>query len=67
MSIPTNPFPSHGKADPIEIGIFMFFAWPILIPLGLISLFFHVLGTNWGSAIFIILIVVGILYVLFGG
>jgi uncharacterized membrane protein (DUF4010 family) len=51
----------HGKPDNVEVGMFMLFAWPVLLFVWLISLFFGMVGYLfnrwWGILIFMSLLV----------
>jgi len=42
------PMP-RGKASPDEVGCFMFFAWPILLVIGIIQGFFYLIGWLLGE------------------
>jgi len=53
----------RGNPDRVDVGIFMFFAWPVLLAIGAISLFFSLVGwlfeQAWFYALLAILVVVG--------
>ena len=34
----------RGKPDLVEVGMFMFFAWPILLMIGIFQVFFSIVG-----------------------
>ena len=46
----------RGKASRGEIGCFMFFAWPVLLATGAISLFFELVGWLLEQAWFYVLL-----------
>ena len=52
-----TPHP-RGKPDRVDVGIFMFFAWPVLLVIGLVQLFFTVIGWLFEQAWFYVLLIV---------
>lgn len=55
-------YPRHrGKPDRVDVGIFMFFAWPLLLVIGLISLFFEIVGWLFEQRWFYVLLAVGVI------
>jgi len=54
----------RGKPDRAEVGIFMFFAWPVLLVIGLIQLFFTVVGWLFEQAWFYVVLAVGLVVVI---
>jgi len=51
------PYP-RCKASREEVGCFMFFAWPVLLVIGLIQLFFMVVGWLFEQAWFYVVLAV---------
>lgn len=50
----------RGKASRDEVGCFMFFTWPLLLVIGLIQLFFTVVGWLFEQAWFYVVLAVGL-------
>lgn len=57
-------FRRRGKPDPVDVGIFMFFAWPILLVIGAISLVFSILGRLFDQPWFCVVLAIGLLLAL---
>lgn len=50
----------RGKASREEVGCFMFFAWPVLLIIGLIQLFFTVVGWLFEQPWFYVVLALGL-------
>lgn len=50
----------RGKPDRVEVGLFMFFVWPVLLVVGLIQLFFTVVGWLFEQAWFYVVLAFGL-------
>lgn len=51
----------RGKPNRDEVGCFMFFAWPVLLIVGLIQLFFWVVGWLFEQPWFYVFVVIGLI------
>lgn len=55
-----TPMP-RGKPDRSEVRCFMFFAWPVLLVIGAVSLFFDLVGWFFEQPWFYILLAIGVI------
>jgi len=55
----------RGTPGPDEVGCFMFFAWPFLLCLAVIQLFFELIGWLFEQTWFYALLVMGIVALVF--
>jgi hypothetical protein len=51
----------RGKPDRGDVGLFMFFTWPLLLVIGVISLFFDAVGWLFEQAWFCVLLAIGVI------